>query len=427
MDPPAVEGAPASGVERPDRALGMLARLLAATHLTPPARLAEVVAECAADAGGGDVALLVVDLEQRVLVPVPGATGGVTGPLDVDGTVAGRAFVATRVLTVPADGCRTRLWVPVLDGTERLGVLGVVVDEPPQDAAVALWERFSHLVAQLLVSKSAYGDVFTSLRRRRPMTLAAELQWSLLPPLTFAAPGLVLSAALEPCYDGGGDALDYAVNGSTAHLLVLDAVGHGLAAAQTAALALAAYRQARRAGAGLVDTYTALDTALSGDGERYATAVLAELDLASGRLSWVSAGHPEPLLLRGGRLVKTLATQPSTPLGMPFAAGDVEVGTEHLEPGDRVLLYTDGLPEARQPDGSFFGVERLAEFIERAAAAGYAAPETLRRLRHAVLQHQDGRLQDDASALLVEWQRGAEAPLLPQTVEPGDDAPVTGA
>jgi serine phosphatase RsbU (regulator of sigma subunit) len=424
VEMPAVERPAASADAHPQRALHLLTQLLAATHLTPPARLASVVAECAAEAGAHDPVLLLVDLEERRLVPVPGAAGGFDEPLDVDGTVPGRCFVGTRVLQASADGDRLRLWLPVLDGTERLGVLGVVLDEPVDDAAVAVWERYSHLVAQLVVSKSAYGDELTSVRRSRPLSLSAELQAALLPPLTFAAPGLVITAVVEPRYSGGGDAVDYAVNERTAHLAILDAVGHGLAAAQTAGLAVAAYRQARRRGSGLVDTYTAVDAVLADrhEGERYATAVLAEIDLASGRLTWVSAGHPEPLLLRDGRLVKALSVAPATPLGMPFSAGEVEVGTEQLEPGDRVLLYTDGLPEARQPDGDFFGVDRLAEFIERAGAAGYPAPETMRRLRHAVLQHQDGELQDDATALLVEWHRGT-APLLPDTLAPGGVSP----
>jgi serine phosphatase RsbU (regulator of sigma subunit) len=81
-----------------------------------------------------------------------------------------------------------------------------------------------------------------------------------------------------------------------------------------------------------------------------------------------------------------------------------------------VLLYTDGVTEARTADGSFFTAERLAEFLERQSAAGLPTPETLRRLRRAILAHQDGQLQDDATALLVEWRRDSELSLLPQLV-----------
>jgi serine phosphatase RsbU (regulator of sigma subunit) len=259
------------------------------------------------------------------------------------------------------------------------------------------------------------------------MEIGAELIWSLLPPATFATTGFVVSGMLEPCYRAGGDAFDYAVNERTAHLAILDAMGHGAAACEAAAFTLSAYRSARRAGLDLIDTYRSVDDAMSAfyDGDRYATAVFAELDLATGRLSWLNAGHPEPLVIRGGRQVKTLRRVPLTPLGVPFTAGPIEAGIEQLEPGDGVLLYTDGLPEARQPDGSFFGLGRLVDFVERAGQAGYPAPETLRRLRDSVLRHQHGELQDDASALLMEWRRGTEQAMVPGNVLPAatDDEP----
>ena len=149
---------------------------------------------------------------------------------------------------------------------------------------------------------------------------------------------------------------------------------------------------------------------------RFVTGVIAELDVASGRLRWISAGHPAPLLLRAGHLVKTLDAAPSPPLGMQLATTPPVEGQESLEPGDMVLLYTDGLTEARRPDGELFTAERLAEFIERQAANGLPAPETLRGLREAIIEQGEGALRDDATALLVEWRRGTERTLLPDTV-----------
>jgi serine phosphatase RsbU (regulator of sigma subunit) len=252
------------------------------------------------------------------------------------------------------------------------------------------------------------------------MSVAAELQWTLLPPLTFATRGLVVAGVLEPCYTAGGDTFDYAVNDSTAHLAVFDAMGHGLSAARVAAVTISAYRNARRQLLDLDGTYALIDAVLREEfrGERFATGVVAQLDLDSGLLRWVNAGHPPPLVLRGGKLVKMLELRPSTPLGVPFGESAVAVGEEALEPGDRVLLYTDGVTEARTATGDFFTAERLAEFLERQAAAGLPTPETLRRLQHAILRYQEGQLQDDATALLVEWRRDSELALLPQTVDP---------
>jgi serine phosphatase RsbU (regulator of sigma subunit) len=250
------------------------------------------------------------------------------------------------------------------------------------------------------------------------MTLASELIWELVPPLVLASDDFLLSALLEPCYDVGGDAFDYALDEGVLHVAVFDAMGHGLPAAGLVSLALSAYRHSRRNGDGPAEAYAAIESALSGHelSSRFTTALIAELDLESGALRWVSAGHPAPLLLRGGRLVKTLEVTPSPPLGLGLAAGPPAEGRESLEPGDMVLLYTDGLTEARRPGGGLFTAERLGEFIEREAASGHAAPETLRRLRTAIIERGAGALHDDATAVLVEWRRGSEKASLPQTV-----------
>jgi serine phosphatase RsbU (regulator of sigma subunit) len=131
----------------------------------------------------------------------------------------------------------------------------------------------------------------------------------------------------------------------------------------------------------------------------------------------VCAGHPPNLLLRDGRFVKSLEVRPAPPLGLRLAKKRPVVAHESLEPGDLLLAYTDGLTEARRPEGQLFSVGRLAEFIERQAAAGRPAPETLRQLREAIIGRNEGTLRDDATAILVEWRRGSERRLLPQTVD----------
>src|SRR5205807_2529721 len=154
----------------------------------------------------------------------------------------------------------------------------------------------------LIVAKSDYGDFFEFHRRRQPMSIASELAWQLLPPLTFGSDRVVISGALAPAYDLGGDSFDYGVDADIARIAVFDAMGHG------------------------------------------------------------------------------------------------------LEPGDQVVFFTDGVIEARSPDGNFFGADRLADLVGRATAGGNLPPETLRRLVHSILDHQAGDLQDDATAVLVEWK-----------------------
>lgn len=400
----------------------MLQEVLRRTHLSAPAELGTIFAEEARTLGIESLVLYLVDYEQRRLVPVPASDAAGRDPLPVVGTVAGRAFAATSTiqLEADADGGR-RLWLPLMDGTERLGVMDATFpghEGPLPPAMLAAAERYAHLAALLLASKGFYSDVFELVRRRRKMTVAGELLWKIVPPRVLSSDDFVLSALLEPCYDNGGDAFDYALNGGILHFAVFDAMGHGLAAAGQAALTLSLYRHSRRLGGGPAEAYAEIDGGLGAQQAptRFVTALIAELDVTSGHLRWISAGHPPPLLLRGGRLVKTLELAPSPPLGMELAQTAPLVGEEALEPGDMVLLYTDGLTEARRPGGELFSVERLAEFIEREAANGQAAPETLRRLREAIIERGEGALQDDASAVLVEWRRGTEAAVLPQTL-----------
>ena len=245
-----------------------------------------MVAEPARRIGACSVVLYLIDYEQRLLVPVTGPQDQDAAPLSVAGTVAGRAFSTTTILRSSWGEARgQRLWLPLLDGTERLGVIAMSFEgEAVSESTVLVCERYAYLAAMLIATKNAYGDAFETTRRRRPMTIAAELLWQLAPPLVFATERLVVAGMLEPCYDNGGDALDYAVNDGVLHVGVFDAMGHGLAAAGVAAFALSAYRHSRRRGYGLLDTYAAMDDAVGEQfpDERYVTAVIAQLDLGAG-------------------------------------------------------------------------------------------------------------------------------------------------
>lgn len=416
--------APSVGVPGDAAVERMFAEILRETHLSAPDRLATRVAESAARAGLREVAVFVVDLEQEVLVPLPaeGAGGWSGSVLRIEGTVPGRCFSTGQMIALDVgEAERRQLWAPLVDGTERLGVMVLNVPAPGgvvDPALETICERYAHLVSQLVMTKAAYGDVVETARRRQPMSVAAELQRRMLPPLTTATDGLVISGVMEPCYRAGGDTFDYALNGPVAHLAIFDAMGHGLAAASTASVALSAYRNARRRGLDLVGTYSEIDETLQGlyDGDRFASAVLARLDVTSGWLQWVNAGHPPPLLIRAGRLVKVLGAPPSTALGVPLGDPPLVPAREPLEPGDRIVLYTDGVVEARTPDGQQFSAARLVEFIEHQSQAGLSAPETLRRLRHAVMAYQHGQLQDDATVVLCEWRGGGERRLVPPSV-----------
>ncbi|MGY1914473.1 PP2C family protein-serine/threonine phosphatase [Blastococcus sp. SYSU DS0973] len=385
-----------------------LRSLLRSSHHLPADRLGTVVSRHATLLGARAAVVYLADYEHSSLVPVPGEDVPPRTPLTVDGSVGGLAFRRVEVTRSPGHDAGVRLWVPLLDGAERVGVLELLFDAEPPAEQDDERRAFAALVAELCVTRSAYSDVFARLRRTRPMSLAAEIQWDLVPPLTFGTERVVISAALEPSYGIGGDTFDYAVNGPVADLMVLDAMGHGLPAALLATVAVGAYRSARRHERSLPATSEAMNTAIAGQfpGSQFATALLTRLDLLSGRLSWVNAGHGAPLVVRDGVLLPAHPCRPALPLGLQQGpAHECEV---QLRPGDRVLLHTDGITEARSPAGEFFGEERLADFVVRAETAGDPPPETLRRLMRSVMDHQAGRLQDDATIVLVEWRTGHE-------------------
>ncbi|MDO3700812.1 PP2C family protein-serine/threonine phosphatase [Micromonospora sp. C28SCA-DRY-2] len=386
-----------------------LADLVSRSHRLPPDELAAAVGTVLRPLGATATVYL-VDAEQCDLRPLPEPGRPAPDPLPIDTSLAGRAF--THVEPHIGHGPPPRLWVPIVNGTDRLGLLEVFPADgtDPSDPSFQDGCRLiAGLVGHLVTSKSGYGDTLHRARRSRSMAVSAELLWHLLPPLTFAGPDTAISALLEPCYEVGGDAFDYALDGGVISLAILDGVGRGLPAVLTTSVALAALRAARRAGSDLTGLARSVDTAIAGQWQdaRFVTGVLAEFDTRTGQLRYLVAGHPPPLVLRGGRAVQELAGGRRLPLGL---ADQVTVAQARLEPGDRLLLHTDGVTEARSATGELFGLPRLADLAERQISSGLPAAEILRRLSHAVTEHLgDGTGRDDATLLLVEWSAEASA------------------
>lgn len=392
-----------------DGALAALQVLLRSSHLSGADDLPALIRSAGEQLGASRSVLYVIDYDQLELIPLKDAgTGSSVVPLAVDATLAGRAF---RDLVLHTGGSEPALtmWVPVVDGTNRLGVLELTFAPDEQvevdDALRSVGRDVAALVAELLLTRALYGDAVERSRRRKPMSIPAELQWRLLPPLTFASPQVAITGVLAPTTDVAGDSFDYAVNGDIAHVAIVDAMGHGLEATLLSTVAIGALRNARRGREGLVDTVRIIETSIAEHfgTDKFVTAIVGELDTRSGMWTWITCGHPPVLVLRRGRVVKTLDATVGMPLGLGLLAGDPEIATERLEPGDRLLLYTDGVVEARDADGEFFGTERLVEFVIREAAAGRPAAETMRRVNLAILEHQEGALQDDATTVMVEW------------------------
>jgi phosphoserine phosphatase RsbU/P len=216
----------------------------------------------------------------------------------------------------------------------------------------------------------------------------------------------VIAGMLEPAYDIAGDAFDYAAGDGMLHFAIIDAMGHGIASTMLSGLAVGAYRHARRNGTPVPQIHAGIDAVLTGHygDDSFATGIVGTLALNTGRLEWTCAGHPRPLLLRDRKVIAAeLACQATVPFGL--GTGTPAVSSADFEPGDAVLLYTDGVVEARTADGEFFGLERLVDLLEREAASELPAEELLRRLVRAVLDYQGGEsgLRDDATLLLLQW------------------------
>ena len=381
-----------------------------------PHELPGLLAEHAPRLGVLDPTIYLVDLQQVSLTPFLGQDGPGSGPhptvLLVDSTVAGRAYQHEQVIVQPGPESGATVWLPLRDGATRLGVLSVDVaderDVATPEAALSVWlRRLASVVGHLLALRTRYGDSIVIATRTAEIGLAAEIQWGLLPPLTFASAQVSIAGLLEPAYDVAGDSVDYAVDPGLVRVAIFDGMGHGLRSAQLASLSVAAYRNARRGGRSLTASAAVVDQAVEegSGGESYTTAVLAELDTGTGHLSWVNAGHPEPLLLRQGQLVRSLHLDPGLPFGLGLTDTDhvYAVGTEQLEPGDQVLFHTDGVTDARSPSGALFGVDRLVDLLTRTIADNLSLAESMRRVGRELLAHQQSHLTDDATILMLAW------------------------
>jgi serine phosphatase RsbU (regulator of sigma subunit) len=371
---------------------------------TSPQHIVNAIGEAASPLAR-DVMLYLVDFEQEILQPlVDGSSIEVPLEESVAGSLAGRAFQTSEPVTAERDGA-VRVWVPVYEHSVRTGVLAVTVDDAGPEVLDHC--RSLGMLAGLLVASAArYTDLVHVRKRGRSMTLAASMQWDLLPPLTLRTEQVVVAGMLEPAYEVAGDGFDHSINGDRVDVAIFDGMGHGIGSTLLTTLAMGTYRHQRRERRDLAATHATIDdaVALQFGPDAFVTGVLARLDTTTGALELTNAGHPSPLLLRDRRVVGELVTEANVPFGVG-SVGEKPLRTA-LQPGDTVMLYTDGVVEARGPDGQEFGVGRLVDLLEREASSERAPEEVLRRLVRAVLEHQGGPLRDDATLVLLRWTGG---------------------
>ena len=347
--------------------------------------------------GMRDLSVYVTDYEQRRLVPIVGSAD--TESIDLDNSAGGTSFTGARQVE-QVTGSGVRLWSVVVDGAARLGVMAVTVSAIDAEAR-SLADSLAGVVAALLVTRGQCTDAYTTLRRSQSISLAAEIQWGLLPPLSLDSGRVSVAGLIQPAYEVGGDCFDYAVNGETLDFAVFDAMGHGLESSQLAHLAVSSYRHSRRSGLDLAATYQAMDTAIAtrGQGEAFVTCILGRLDLLRGALTWINVGHPLPLLVRDGQVIAPLPCAPTLPAGLGGRL--IEVAHYALLSGDRVFCITDGVIDAHRPRSEDFGEQRLIAFLAGQTRQLDTA-EMVRQLSHTVLDHL-GTLSDDTTAFLIDF------------------------
>ena len=268
-------------------------------------------------------------------------------------------------------------------------------DRPASDL-----ESFAGQAALALELASGYTDALHAVRRRKGTQPAAEIQQNLLPPRLARVEGADVAGGVLPGYEVGGDFFDYAGNADGLWLVVADATGKGNSAAALASLAIGALRAARRAGAGLEEAARLADDAiLIVDMELYLTAVLGSWDAKTCRLRWINCGHPSPLIVRSDGRVDALDGERTYPLGMRFAERTFPVLSAQVAPGERLLLYSDGVSERRCADGNRIGEDGLGAILTELGPL--SAASTVRALQDAVIDASPEALRDDATLLVV--------------------------
>ncbi|MEU9838505.1 PP2C family protein-serine/threonine phosphatase [Actinomadura sp. NPDC048032] len=357
----------------------------------PPNEVIAVAADVLGRHGCADTEVLMVDYRQMFLVPTVFAGDDVS----VDNTPPGRAFASQRTVRDDGEGLAH---LPLTVKGERIGILSVrLPDGGP------LWlDDFAGVLARALKIADQATDMYRRLRRRTRLTLAAEMQWDMLPAPAYQASELSFAGQLEPAYAVWGDAFDWATSGERFTLTVSNGMGSGTESAELTHLAISALRNARRSGGDIVEQAELADEALFGRhrGERLVDALLLEFDLSDGRVRAIDAGSPRITRLRGGATDR-LGFEPQMPLGM---FGDTRYVPQEfaVEPGDRLVIVSDGVHAARSPAGVVYGDAGLLQAMR--ATRLQDPPEAVRTMvRHYVGFHEGAQPSDDAVIVCVDW------------------------
>lgn len=397
---------------------------------SPTAAVDAFAQRLAEQVGAEHISFLITDFAGRTLARLTRRSGAGGNAEEVSladpASPYTRAVMEQRVQVVelsdPDTGAPTgvRVLAPVTARGDAIGVLELTLPHrrtlelgpagphphgssrgPDQDTLDVIADA-AHALAYVVTTERRHTDLYEWGRRSQPVSLAAEIQRQLLPrAFTCEAEQFTLAAWLEPAGSIGGDTFDYALDLGRLHLSLTDAMGHDLDAALLATLAVGSLRNSRRSSDDLAVAAATANRAIHDhqEGTRddrklgFVTGLLAGVDLASGVVDVVDAGHPLPLLVRGDRVVE-VPLDPDLPLGV---LPDTTYRVQHLQlqPGDRLVLLTDGMLERNAED-----VDLPALLLEHA----HAHPRELMQVLTAAVHEASGdQLVDDATAMCLTW------------------------
>ncbi|MER5831377.1 PP2C family protein-serine/threonine phosphatase [Streptomyces sp. NPDC002130] len=349
------------------------------------------------------VELFMADYGLTVLQPVS-VLPHTMEPVSIHNSPAGRAFAAQEPFVEPASGSPlARAHLPVSVRGDRLGVLSVTLACDQVEDCLAELADIAEVLGHEVTVAERDTDLYLQARRKDRLTLAAEMQWQLLPGRSCASPEYELGAQLEPAYAIFGDNFDWSATSDRLMLYVTNGMGEGIEASLLTNLAINALRNARRAGISIDDQAALADQAVFAhyQGRCYLSVLMFDFDLATGNARVVDAGSPQLLRLRGGT-VERITFEAQLPLGM-FEETDYVAQDFHVEPGDRLVFVSDGVYAVASPRGEAYGDAALSRAIQSTRLL--PAAEVPRAILRELTGHRGQPApDDDALVMCLDWR-----------------------
>ena len=284
-----------------------------------------------------------------------------------------------------------------------IGVLQVLNKErgPFGDDDVVFLEVLQTHAAIAIENALLYKEALEKKRIERELDLAAEIQRKLLPASAPVIAGLEIAAHSEPCRQVGGDYFDFlAREGGLLGICIADVSGKGIPASLLMATLRASLRAQAENEGSAAEVMRKVNVALfkSSKPSQFASCFYCEVDPDLAALTYVNAGHLPPFHLKPNGDVRLL-TGGGLLLGLRETSCYEEVRVE-LDPGDAIAFYTDGVTDARSPQGLDYGEERLRDLVAAAAAGG--SEEALARIMSSVADfEQDAPRTDDLTVVML--------------------------